>query len=191
MRITASTSIRTPEITELDKLKALSDAAQAHKYFQDNPKVIDNLAKSISGAYALTEAERKERDDAVQALADSKKAVAAAAEEVKSTLALAEQTKKAADARMEKTISDANEYKKNVNKGIDDRNVQLIETERKLKNWESELEKEQNQLKKEQEIVAEGLQKIAEWTKEKADWEQDFSDRSTKLAARERKALRG
>lgn len=188
--MTRSSSIGTPETEQLAHLKAMSDAAQAHKYFQDNPKVIDQLAAKISGAYALTEAERKERDEAVASVREAEAAAGTAKKDLEDAKLEAWQTRKEAEEYLAKAKREADKYKKEAMAAISAAQQKVIDDNAALAEREGSLEKAQTALSEEQKGVEEGLQKITEWETAKEEWEKDYTERSAKLDAKMRAAVK-
>lgn len=191
MMTRSSSSINSPELEQLAKLKAMSDAAQAHKYFQDNPKVVDNLASSIQAAYALTEGERKERDDAVQAVVNAKAELKEAQDEKTQAISDAAEIKKEADEYSKNVITSADSYKKEAFESIEVAHENLTKEWEKLHEEQNQLAADKKQLAKDQDAVKDGMETIANWRVEKESWEQDYTGRSDKLDAKLRKAVKG
>lgn len=191
MMTKSSSQIRTPEAEQLAHWKAMSDAAQAHKFFSENPKIIDKLASSIQGAYALTEDERNERDNAVKAAADAKTEVKKAQMDKAQAVADAEKAKKDADDYAKKVRIDADNYKKSAMTEVAKAQQKVIDDKEEVAQQQNTLAGELKQLGIDQKKVSDGLQKIEDWKSEKEAWEQDYTERSTKLDAKLRKAVKG
>lgn len=187
----SSSSIATPEIAQLAHLKAMSDAAQAHKFFQDNPKVIDQLASKITGAYALSEAERKERDDAVQAVTEARTGVKTAKTDLESAQKEAILVKKDADTYSKNVKTAADDYKKDALAAVAREQQKIIDDKADVKKREDKLADDLKQLGFDQKKLKDDQQEIADWKAEKEGWEQDYTERSAKLDVKLRKAVKG
>jgi len=189
--ITHSSDIRTPEINELKHLELLSNAAKAHQYFAQNPKEIDVMASKIVGAYKLTESERKERDDAIQAARDADKIAKDAQSALKSATEEAGQVRKDADIYAKGVKSEADQYKRTAFAEIKNEQALLEEKSKNLSEKESILLEEKNKINEFQKQIKLDLQKIADWKKEKEEWEQDYQHRLAALNDRMSRAVRG
>lgn len=99
MTIKASAHVVVPEDAQLQALASFVAAADAHRYFNENPKVVDSLSKAVSDGMKLTDAEKKERDDTRAELLGNQKKI----EEAKKFLGTVEDQA----AKIKKTNDDA------------------------------------------------------------------------------------
>lgn len=190
MMITPSAKISTPESDQLALWKALSDGAQAFKFFLENGKSIDKMAASITGAYALTEDERKLRDDAVDAVTNAKAELKKINDEIGAAEITLSATKKQNDAYLQKTKDAADKYKKDSLADIAAEKKKADDSFSALGIKQQEISAAQKKLDDTKKEVDDDLQKIKDWEAEKAVWEQDYEERNSKFTPKSRKAAK-
>lgn len=198
MMIRSSSQITSTEEMILLSWRNQVDTLAMIKFFDDNPKAMKDLAKTIedlsqktASAFALTQKEKDDRqaciDDVIKANKDLKEIIAKCAQAKSDS----DKVVKNAENEAKKTKQESDDYKAIAMKEVADSRQKIIDDKDELARQRDMLSDDLKKLGADQKIVADGLKKIEEWKVEKEAWEQDYTDRSTKLDGKLRKAVKG
>lgn len=191
MMAVAAVSSESPEEKTLAIWKAHSESLALIKFLHENPDVIDEVTGKVAAAHKLTQAEKDERQAAIDDVAQAKSNLDFLQSQKSALEAECPGIIKRAQKEAQKITDDADAYKKAAEKAAKKRSDDLDEIKTAHDAREADVSKREAAMKDLDKNLKDFEKAKKDFAAEKQAWEDDFADRNSKLDARTRKAIKG
>lgn len=188
--IISGAKISSPEDSTLAIWKAHADSLSLLKFLHENPDAIDRIAEKVAAAHKLTQAEKDERQSAIDDVAQAKSALDFLESKCSEAKGSAETTLAEAGKSSQKIIDAAESYKKGVEKELKKRSDDLDEKQKVLDVARSAIAARELATKGLEKNQADFKKQKSEFETDKAEWENDYESRLEKLSIREKKSVK-